>query len=74
MNAARTQVTFTIDGEEHTSTATRGDPDYDSVTNTLDGGIELPASALVLLEDDQGQVFAAYSATFGDSPAFTATG
>jgi hypothetical protein len=68
MDAQRATVIITINGKPYTSTATRGEPDFADVAIQLDGGIELPASALVLLEDDQQRIFAAYSASFATDP------
>jgi hypothetical protein len=62
MDAERATVIITVNGKPYTSTATRGEPDFADVTIRVDGGIDSPASALVLLEDDQQRIFAAYSA------------
>jgi hypothetical protein len=70
MDAERATVIITINGKPYTSTATRGDPDFADVTIRFDGGVDLPASALVLLEDDQQRIFAAYSATLGAGADF----
>jgi hypothetical protein len=70
MDAERATVIITVNGKPYTSTATRGEPDFADVTIQIDGGVDLPASALVLLEDDQQRIFAAYSGTLGAGADF----
>ncbi len=66
LDAERATVIITINGKPFTSTAARGEPTFADVTVQVDGGIDLPASALVLLEDDQQRIFAAYSTSFAN--------